>query len=122
MKIRIRGNSVRYRLTQSEVKQLSQTGKLSEATCFGANTLWYNLEAKEGIETLQASLEGSTITMYMPIQDAREWYDIDRIGYENTVALTPETGLFLLVEKDFACLDHTNEDQSDNYPNPNKTC
>jgi hypothetical protein len=26
------------------------------------------------------------------------------------------------VEKDFVCLDHTDEDQSDNYPNPNRTC
>ena len=30
--------------------------------------------------------------------------------------------LFLLIEKDFVCLDHTFEDQSDNYPNPNKLC
>jgi len=27
-----------------------------------------------------------------------------------------------LVEKDFQCLDHTLEDQSDMYHNPNKTC
>jgi hypothetical protein len=26
--------------------------------------------------------------------------------------------LFLLLEKDFVCLDETIEDQSDNYPNP----
>jgi hypothetical protein len=32
------------------------------------------------------------------------------------------TLLTLLIEKDFACLDHVDEDQSDNYPNPNKTC
>jgi hypothetical protein len=30
--------------------------------------------------------------------------------------------LFLLVEKDFVCLDNTVEDQSDNYPNPNAVC
>jgi len=27
-----------------------------------------------------------------------------------------------LLEKDFVCLDHTTEDQSDNYENPNTTC
>ncbi|MEY2774155.1 MAG: hypothetical protein RLZZ275_502, partial [Bacteroidota bacterium] len=26
------------------------------------------------------------------------------------------------VEKDFACLDPTDEDQTDAYPNPNTTC
>ncbi len=37
----------------------------------------------------------------------------DEVGFEN------EQGkLFLLVEKDFTCLDNVSEDQSDNYPNP----
>ena len=26
--------------------------------------------------------------------------------------------LYILIEKDFKCLDNTIEDQSDNYPNP----
>jgi hypothetical protein len=31
-----------------------------------------------------------------------------------------DNSLYLLVEKDFVCLDETSEDQSDNYENPNK--
>jgi hypothetical protein len=34
----------------------------------------------------------------------------------------PAQELFLLIEKDFVCLDNTFEDQSDNYPNPNAVC
>jgi len=30
--------------------------------------------------------------------------------------------LYLLLEKDFVCLDETHEDQADNFENPNKTC
>jgi hypothetical protein len=29
-----------------------------------------------------------------------------------------EENLYLLVEKDYTCLDNVEEDQSDNYPNP----
>nr|WP_262492994.1 hypothetical protein [Mucilaginibacter paludis] len=31
---------------------------------------------------------------------------------------TNDGKLYLLIEKDFACLDHVAGDQSDNYPNP----
>jgi hypothetical protein len=30
--------------------------------------------------------------------------------------------LYLLLEKDFVCLDETMESQNDHYENPNKTC
>ena len=42
-----------------------------------------------------------------------ELENTDRVGFEETVS-----GLHLLVEKDFTCLDSIEEDQSDNYPNP----
>ena len=42
-----------------------------------------------------------------------ELVETERVGFE-------EKGdpLYLLVEKDFTCLDQVEEDQSDNYPNP----
>ena len=42
-----------------------------------------------------------------------EWADTDRVGFENKA-----NNFYLLVEKDFKCLDNVEEDQSDNYPNP----
>jgi hypothetical protein len=49
----------------------------------------------------------------MPHKMIAELRDTERIGFENNYG-----GLFLLVEKDFTCLDEVAEDQSDNYPNP----
>ena len=49
----------------------------------------------------------------MPQVMVKEWADTERVGFENK---TP--AFFLLVEKDFKCLDNVAEDQSDNYPNP----
>ncbi len=49
----------------------------------------------------------------MPELMANEWSNSEQVGFEYN-----KNGLYLLVEKDFKCLDNVAEDQSDNYPNP----
>lgn len=123
MKIRIKGNFVRYRLTQSEVKTLAETGYLEEETIFGTGQKFgYTLEVKEEILGLQASFENGQITMFIPADFAENWFDEERVGFENEVEVAPGVSLKLLLEKDFVCLDDSEEDQSDNYPNPNSVC
>jgi hypothetical protein len=51
--------------------------------------------------------------MFMPNAMAEEWTSTDQVGFENNGGQ-----LYLLIEKDFKCLDNVAEDQSDNYPNP----
>jgi len=36
--------------------------------------------------------------------------------------INDDQSLYLLIEKDFKCLDETTEDQSDNFENPNIAC
>jgi hypothetical protein len=122
MKIRIKGDSVRYRLTRSEVETFSKNGFLSETTQFLSNTLTYALKAVPGQEELSANLNNNTITLYFPDAEKEIWFQSERVGYKHVQVLPDGTRLTLLIEKDFACLDHVDEDQSDNYPNPNKTC
>ncbi|MBV6441401.1 MAG: hypothetical protein DYG98_03210 [Haliscomenobacteraceae bacterium CHB4] len=125
MKIRIKGNSVRFRLTQSEVRTLAASGYLAEETHFGpgeAQTLVYALQSKEGINNLQAAFDGQKITLYIPSTAAQTWYGEERVGFENEMEVAPGISLHLLLEKDFACLDNAREDQSDNFPNPNAAC
>ena len=125
MKIRIKGNFIRYRLTQTEVKTLGETGRLSEETRFGPGAdevFIYALEAKEGIDGLRAGFDGRKITLYLPATAAGTWFDEERVGFQNDVQVAPGVTLGLLLEKDFACLDNTDEDQSDNYRNPNAVC
>ena len=125
MKIRIKGNFVRYRLTQTEVMTLGETGYLAEETRFGpeaSQTFVYAIEAKNGIESLQAAFDGGRITLFIPADAAKIWHIEDRVGFRNEVQVAPGVTLGLLLEKDFACIDDTNEDQSDNYPNPKAVC
>jgi hypothetical protein len=122
MKIRIKDNSVRYRLTKTEVKQLAETGSIFAETNFVEAKLTYSLVAKDDLLELDASFINNTICLYIPKTTAEKWYSNDVITYKNDVVLPNGITLKLLLEKDFVCLDHTDEDQSDNYENPNKTC
>ncbi len=118
MKIRIKGDSIRYRLTKTEVETFCEKGVYSETTHFGTSEFNYVLQAKEGINAMTADFADNTITLFLPKDACSSWATSDKVGYQNTMPLGNGKVLSLLLEKDFACLDNTMEDQSDNYPNP----
>jgi hypothetical protein len=123
MKIRIKGNSIRYRLTKKEIDNFGKLGFLEEETEFlNGSSFHYRLERKTGIENMEASFSGNRICIFVPENMAREWTTTDVVGFDNKMNTGDGKELFLLIEKDFVCLDHTFEDQSDNYENPNKVC
>ncbi len=112
MKIRIKGNSLRYRLTKTDVETFDREGYLEETSHFGAQVFKYALQ-RSLTEYITARFIDNTITMYMPATMALEWTNTERVGFENN-----NSQMYLLIEKDFKCLDNVAEDQSDNYPNP----
>lgn len=116
MKIRIKGNSLRYRLTKSEVERLSVAGFLEERVEFAGKSLVYVIETATD-QLLSAGFTGDKIFIKMPKAMIDELYNTDLVGVnDNTGPVS------LLVEKDFVCLDNTTEDQHDNYPNPHLNC
>jgi hypothetical protein len=121
MKLRIKGNSLRIRLTKNEVSKLSETGYLEEQTLFPNNRLIYALQ-KTDAATLSATFENNKITMFVPGSFIKDWPVNDVVALDTKMPLQGNESLYLLIEKDFVCLDETHEDQSDNYENPNKTC
>src|ERR1700753_1535733 len=122
MKIRIKGNSIRLRLTKPEVAQFGKDGYLEERTVFGNGTFTYALRNSDSDAQLAAGFEDNTITMYVPAAMATEWVNTNTVGYSATM----DTGMgqmALLLEKDFKCIDgDVQEDQSDNYENPLLHC
>lgn len=116
MKIRIKGNSLRYRLTQSEVAWLWSEGALEERTEFPGKTFVYAI-ATTNNEELSADFTGDRIVLNMSKEMINELYNTNKVGFEDRSG-----AVSLLVEKDFVCIDNTEEDQSDNYPNPSLTC
>ena len=123
MKIRIKGNSIRFRLTKTEVDNFGKHGFLEEKTEFlNGPALYYCLEKKKDITNLGASFSGNRICIFVPENISAEWINTDVVGFNHKMDIGEGKELFLLIEKDFVCLDHTFEDQSDNFPNPNKAC
>lgn len=122
MKLRIKGNSIRIRLTKREVAAITGKGYLEEKTNFGTNTFTYALQKVDQGDALSAILSDNCITMTAPRKLLEGWEENEVISFDARIALPDGDSLYLLLEKDFVCLDHTTEDQSDNYPNPNKNC
>jgi len=122
MKLRIKGNSLRIRLTKTEVNTIAETGYLEEETWFGNNRFVYALQRVDEGNTLTAALEENKMTMFVPASLTKDWPANNIVGFDANIPLAGNRSLYLLLEKDFICLDDTNEDQSDNYENPNKTC
>ncbi len=119
MKIRIKGNSIRYRLTKSDVQKLADSGNLEESTCFAGSTFYYAIKRVQHISQLTATYAENKITLFVPADFTAKWPVNNVIGLDSK---DNNGDLYLLLEKDFICLDETTEDQSDNYENPNKTC
>jgi hypothetical protein len=118
MKIRIKGNCLRYRLTRPEVERFSETGLVEERVNFGSAALCYAL-CRTAAGELSAEFKDNRITLYLPAALVEEWVRTDKVGFEHRMPVNgTEEHLYLLVEKDYTCLDNVEEDQSDNYPNP----
>lgn len=122
MKLRLRGNSVRLRLTSSEVAAVRDQGGWQDATTFGptgAPLLVYRVEAADVPQPSARFTTGAeaTLTVVLPMDQARAWADSSsQVG----LYFEESWGLKVAVEKDFRCLDpNRDEDESDNFDNPN---
>lgn len=119
MKLRIRGDSVRLRLTRPEVEALDATGVVEERTRFpGARALVYRLQVDDNTEMPTASLDASTVVVRLSRAMAVRWCRGPDVGIEADQPLTGGGSLRLTIEKDFECLDRPQESEEGAYPNP----
>lgn len=124
MKLRIKSNSLRLRLTKPEVEKICVTGYIEDQISFGDKNLSYALKKTENAKNISAEYSGNIITVSVPGNLIKDWSANDVVGFSNInnnkAGIDDE--LLIIIEKDFKCLERTSEDQSDNYENPNKTC
>jgi len=117
MKIRINGNSVRLRLSKSEVEEFGKKGYIEQRTKFGGPVFTYAL-AKTTAPVMTAEFDNCKMVMYLPEDKADTWVKTEKVGYDANMDIGGGEVLYLLLEKDFKCLDNSIEDQGDNYDNP----
>jgi hypothetical protein len=117
MKLRIKGNSIRFRLTKPEVAQLRGGASLRDSTEFApAQLLTCVLEPAAAITAMQAGFRDGTVSVRLPESDVRGWADTD------TVALYGQVGVLeVSVEKDFRCLTRAGSgEEAGAFPNPHE--
>ena len=115
MKLRLKGNSVRLRLTRSEVMRLRDHGDVEEAADFGGgDVLRYRLQRGATPGPVAAEFRNGTVAVTVSDEAARKWTDSDEVGiYTQSGALT------IAIEKDFHGWTFPDDQQSpDACPHP----
>jgi hypothetical protein len=130
MKLRIKGDSLRLRISPGEMSLLLQHGRIEETVHFGPEhdaKLTYALLASadhpaQG-EAMKLLYRPQAISVVVAAIQVRTWANGTEVGMYAEVN-TGEGQLELAVEKDFACLDKGTADNQDTFPNPSQrtTC
>ena len=115
MKLRIQGDSLRLRLTQKEVAELRERGRVGSLVEFSpGQELIYLLEGSRHAKSVTAAFDGQAIRVTVPTHVMTEWAESDQVGIESL----SQVGLRLLIEKDFQCLHGRGEQDRDAYAHP----
>jgi len=120
LKLRIRDNSIRLRLSRVEVERLRDDGVVSASTHFSAGLKFrYNVESNTSCRAPEANFSGDMITVSLPAADVLAWSSSEQVSIRGEQRLDDSASLHILVEKDFACLQtRPGEDESELFANP----
>ena len=124
MKVRISGNTIRFRLKQSEVQKFREQGNLTETLAFGtedADILSFTLSVSSANE-FGILNTNNVIIVKVPDTVANEWTHTQLVGFEEKIDTGKGKIIKILVEKDFKCLDGSDQENEDSYTNPNLHC
>ena len=119
MKLRLLGNRIRLRLSQSEVAQIGNNERVVERTVIGNNSFAYSLGTHISVEPIKAEYKQNELRVTIARDIAQQWANSNEVGIQTDENSIP----FILIEKDFKCLTNRDgEDESDMFANPNETC
>lgn len=121
MKLRIRGNSLRLRLSKPEVEQVAARGWVEDSIRFAPDTaLTYRLDVGDQPRP-SAAFGSDRLTVVVPKSQIDRWLEPGEISIQGKQPLGAQATLSILVEKDFECLNpRPDEDSSDLFAHPDK--
>jgi hypothetical protein len=119
MKLRIKGPTLRLRLTQGEIRALEEQGVVEECVPFAAGVnLVYRLKRESAAREIGASYRNGVVEVVVPEGAARRWCTSELVTLAHEQPLS-EGVLRITLEKDYACLaPREGEVESDNFPHP----
>ena len=118
MKLRLKGNTVRFRLSKTDISIFSENRYIQETTDFGSRIFSYGIKITESCDKIKAEYLNDGIIISIPPGISKQWTETNQVGLSEEITMVNGKKLFILIEKDFQCLDDTIEDQSDNFENP----
>jgi hypothetical protein len=122
MKLRIKGNTLRVRVSRSEVARLLAGDCLEETIHFSPAPVakfTYALQQEQSLSRPAVQYTENRVAILLPAEEAKTWGTSDQVGIAENISLGNLGSLGILIEKDFACLDRSDEENQDTYPNPN---
>ena len=121
MKLRINGNSLRLRISRSDLARFLEAGSLEDTVYFGREIgaeLTYALVLDHSRQAVDVESASHRVAVILPDEAGRRWAATEQVEISANVDLGPRGALSVLIEKDFACLGRSDEDNSDSFPNP----
>jgi hypothetical protein len=117
MKFRVRGSSLRLRLTRPEIADLVSKGFLENQIQLGAEAgcaFVYRVESVV-VSKVAVTYQGNQLCVRVPAHEAIAWAQSEQVG----IYSQESWGLMLAIEKDFKCLaPRPGEDDSEAFDNP----
>jgi hypothetical protein len=116
MKLRIKGNTIRVRLSETEVNLLSEGMPVIEETHFPSSKLVYKIQPSsfDSVDFID-----NTVLVTLIQSEIDAWANTDEVTISKEISTLNNDILSILVEKDFKCLTVRPEDESELYTNPN---
>jgi hypothetical protein len=121
MKLRIKGDSLRLRVSRSELDSFLQGEAIAATIHFSPEpdaALTYCLEPAAHGEPTRVHYGTGRIAVLLSEEDRRTWSETNQAGVYARLEIGRENPLELIVEKDYACLDRSDEDNTDTFENP----
>jgi hypothetical protein len=119
MKLRIRGNSIRLRVSKTELAKIADQGTAEDSVRFTSS-----IELKYGIDVrpsgaVTAAFDGSSLRVTLPKSRLDLWLRPEEVSVEGSQPIGGGKALQILLEKDYTCLaPRAGEDDSDSFANP----
>lgn len=121
MKLRIKGDSLRLRITPSEMSRLLDIGSIQDTIHFAPGAqLTYALEHGPDHPQITVRLDAMQLIVQVPSRTIQSWASGSEVGMYAQVPTGQDRLLEVAIEKDFACLDKADDQNRDTFPNPNQ--
>lgn len=121
MKLRIKGDSLRLRVSRSELDRVLHGERVEDTIHFSMSPdaqLTYGLESALQSEPVRIECGPQNVTVLLSKEQTTIWERDSEIGVYGSIEVGQSGSLQVSIEKDFACLDRSDEENADTFINP----